>query len=101
MSTYKLTPGNIASVLRLSDAIAKAIPNGEWTCIYIGPSKPIEAYKGNNMARECFADLPQWVRDAVGRHFAAVFALPVDRREAYLKACLPFYIQWPGACPNA
>jgi hypothetical protein len=83
MATYQVIPGGIASVVYIREPGASG---SVWQL-------PSITYMGNVTSHDYSADrlreLPPPVKEAVDKHFEAVFSLPVDARGAYMEAAHP------------
>lgn len=90
---YTITPGNIAAVCHV-----QADGSTVQDCILLNEGKqPVVFLPGNgdgHAQREAaaFLALPLKVRAEVNKHFGTVFALPIEKRGAYLKQCVPLTV---------
>lgn len=90
MSKFTILPGNIAAVVHVKMHYDGSIPGyREATYIFMADNKLPE----NAALSPPFESLPLEVRAAVNKHFGTVFALPVERRGAYLRSCVPFDVE--------
>jgi hypothetical protein len=80
---YVLKPGNIASVLYVTTENGKT-----FDCIYAAENKPVEVWPNQTIEV-----LPIPVRAAVNKHFGTMFALPLERRGAYIKSLIPWVVR--------
>ena len=86
MNAYTIKPCNVAACCDVFS------PDGKQTSfIFMAEGKPIATIK-DETGKE-FQAMPLVIRAAVNKHFGTVFALPIDRRGEYLKACIPFTVQ--------
>jgi len=83
---YLIRHGNIASCIHVSTDSA------EYTAVYLNDAPKVEAYRGSNMSRDVWHDLPIEVAALIVRQFKAVFALPVEARAAFIKTLEPITI---------
>ena len=83
---YRIRHGNIASCIHVTT------DDAEYTAIYMNDTPKVEAYRGNDMHRDVWHDLPIEVAAAIVRQFRAVFALSVDQRGAFIKTLDPVTI---------
>ena len=82
--TYTIQHGNIAAVQYVDTPEGKRV-----TCVYLSDGKPVESTDRD--ARD-FAALPMEVRAAVNRQFGQVFSLPLESRDVWVKAQVPFTV---------
>ncbi len=78
MTTYTIHPGNIAACC--------TVEMGPIDLIYMAEGKPpatLTRLEENQF--KAFLALPPQVQAAVNRHYAAVFALPLEQRGEYMK----------------
>lgn len=90
---WTIKPGNIASLCHVVTA-----EGVERDCIFMSDEKGVLVFINGALGSEprelaAFRALPPAVRGAVNKHFAAVFALSVDKRGAFLKTCKPFQVE--------
>lgn len=88
---YTIKQGSIAAMIHVVD------DNGKVTdCIYMSENKQPEAYSAGNCSGygiEAWEVLPLEVRAHINRQFGAVFALPVNRRDDFVKNCVDTIVE--------
>jgi hypothetical protein len=95
MKAYTIKPGNIAAYCTVIG------PDGiEWDYCYLSECKQPEGTPRTERLMP-FSELPHKVRAAVNRHFGTMFSLPIERREPYLKQCVPWEVttEADNPCP--
>jgi hypothetical protein len=82
---YRIRPGNIPAVVYVD------VPNhGEQCFIYTAPNKQPEPDPIGAQAGHLYELLPMEVRAQINRHFGNAFALPVERRGAFMQMSPPW-----------
>lgn len=82
MKTYTIKHSSIAAAITVTDDFGN-----QWDCCYLAKNKPVQVgVAGNDAHREgLFMALPESVRAAVNKQYAAVFSVPIEQRGEFVK----------------
>lgn len=87
---YKIIPGIAALVAVECEAFPLRYGHRRSDFIFLAEGKQPVAGMGDPIK---WGDLPHKVQSEINKHFATVFALPVERRGEYLKSIQPWDVE--------
>lgn len=84
---YTIKHGSIASIQHI-----KTPDDQNLSAIYLGQTRLPEVYIDGDMSQDIWETLPLSVKASINRQFGAVFSLPYDSREGFIKSSMPFEV---------
>ena len=85
---YTIKHGSIAAIQHI-----KTPDDKQLNAIYMGQTRLPEVYIDGDMSQDIWETLPLPVKASINRQFGAVFSLPYNSREGFIKSSMSFEVE--------